>query len=458
MLIDCPGCGEKMYLSTRFDESECFRCHHVVTDIIQYLPNKHLPEAHYQSLLELRRARQARQAGERQQEIRALKKAVQYEPRLIHPHIRLGRILSDKRERRRHLMIARRIDPDNMEVITLLARLQASLSPEEALKLFGDDAPVKEIDSLQPEVVELQCPVCRGSMRANPQEGHLECRFCGYSEIYDDEVQKRSVRERMAENVSSVHWEVGEYVYDCKNCGAQWTHSVQLSTECPYCNADYIVIRDKVDSFIQPQGLIPFELNREQARQAIDERLDRFSERLKGFFNPNAIKHAVLNAVYLPFWVFDEEIDIRLQTEFDVVGFKAADTRSNVFGIGNTFDLGIPAIKTVSSQMTQQLGYYLRGPMVTYEPGVLDYPAEIYEIDLDRAVLRARTLLSRAMSGEVSRRYKQLYYSDFSDTSYQLILAPVWLAQLHEVDGDLRPALINGQNGKVVLGKAHRPG
>jgi hypothetical protein len=41
--------------------------------------------------------------------------------------------------------------------------------------------------------------------------------------------------------------------------------------------------------------------------------------------------------------------------------------------------------------------------------------------------------------------------------SFSLVLMPVWVATLTERDGDLRTALVNGQNGQVALGKARQP-
>ena len=42
--------------------------------------------------------------------------------------------------------------------------------------------------------------------------------------------------------------------------------------------------------------------------------------------------------------------------------------------------------------------------------------------------------------------------------SFTLLLMPVWVITLFERDGDVRPALVNGQTGKVALGKAIKAG
>ena len=41
--------------------------------------------------------------------------------------------------------------------------------------------------------------------------------------------------------------------------------------------------------------------------------------------------------------------------------------------------------------------------------------------------------------------------------SFRLVLLPVWIATLVEQDKDVRGALVNGQTGQVVLGKAEKP-
>jgi hypothetical protein len=356
-------------------------------------------------------------------------------------------------------MIARRIDPDNMEAINLLAEMQARMSPQEAAKIFGDEAPVKAIESVPTKAVELQCPVCRAPLRSKPADGNLECGFCGYSERYGlSFITASTVRERLVETISATQWEVGNRIMGCSNCSAHWAHETQLSTTCPYCKSSQIVVSDAVGSFQPPHGVIPFDKTEEQALAAIQARLNTFGERVRAILNPNAIQRAVLHAVYIPFWVFDEPIDSTMQTEFDVVGFKseAVDQR-NPLTKGSSYDLAIPAVKTIPSQLTQQLGNFYRYSLIAYQPGVLDHPAEIYEVALNKAILRARAVISQAMNTEAAMRYKMILSTDFSHTTYQLIMAPVWVANLYEVDNEVRPALLNGQTGKVVLGQSRRP-
>lgn len=460
MLGQCPHCGEEIYLSSRRSESICYRCGNLVAHKAVNIPTRSgsLPQAHYQAMMEMRQARNWRREKNRPNEIRSLRRALHYNPRLLQAHLRLGRILPDVRERRKHLLAARRIDPENMEAITLLSRLHAQLTPEQAARFFGDEAPVKAAEQVHTETQEMECPRCRGALRSKPAEGRLECPHCGYQEALPDaDARLSDVQARMAENLGKTRWQIGERLMACDHCGAQWAHETRLSTHCPYCQSAHIVLRDSVGSFQQPDGVIPFATDELLAQEAIEKRLERFQSRLRNLFDSQRVKRIVLRPVYLPFWVFDEPIDIRLQTEFDVVGFKHPHVDPRTTTPGRSYDLGICGVKTIPQRYTQQLGRYFRFSMRQYVPGILDHPAEIYEVPLNQAVLRARSLLAMAVGSSVARYTKDIFASDFSGASYQLVLAPVWLGTLYEEDGDVRSALVNGQTRQVVLGRSRKP-
>ena len=76
-------------------------------------------------------------------------------------------------------------------------------------------------------------------------------------------------------------------------------------------------------------------------------------------------------------------------------------------------------------------------------------------MDFDKASLEARSKagdMARVRHGISGQGYTHIQHMTF-----QLLLLPVWVATLYEEDGDIRPALVNGQTGKVVLGKPRKP-
>jgi hypothetical protein len=100
--------------------------------------------------------------------------------------------------------------------------------------------------------------------------------------------------------------------------------------------------------------------------------------------------------------------------------------------------------------------------MIAYEPSLLArYPASLYTLDFSAASLEARSAASqqmRQLHGEGAGRDVDVnVFTSVIQMSFMLVLMPVWVATLTERDGDLRLALINGQTGRIALGRAQKP-
>ena len=125
--------------------------------------------------------------------------------------------------------------------------------------------------------------------------------------------------------------------------------------------------------------------------------------------------------------------------------------------------IDIPAVTSPPPDLTGQIGAFDTSAVVAYEPKLLArYPAAIYDIDFDAAALSAQS----AAADQMRTRYKVGEASSVDvnvftmvrQMSFTLLLLPVWVITLFERDGDVRPALVNGQTGKVALGKASKAG
>jgi hypothetical protein len=318
----------------------------------------------------------------------------------------------------------------------------------------------------------LRCPHCLGDLTVNDATNKVECRFCGYvgdapkREADGSDLLVAALLERRAQ---AVKWVIGERLLHCNECGAERTiPATQLSTRCPFCNSNHVIEQDALGSFEQPDGLIPFKITREEAGALIKERLRGMAERVKGWFDNNKIASASLSGYYLPFWVFDATVQIN-RTRIDKTPsndrrrFAAPAYFQQTFNDA-LYDVAVCAVDSLPEEMTGALGEFHTGAMVDYERDLLaKYPAGLYNIDFDRAALRARS----RVTAEMRDRYGQRELTD-GDTvtinvfanvqqmSFRLILMPVWVATLLEEDRDTRMALVNGQNGKVVLGKTQK--
>ena len=265
-----------------------------------------------------------------------------------------------------------------------------------------------------------------------------------------------------------VRWLIGERLLHCNNCGAERTIAGnQLSTRCPFCNSNHVIEKDALDSFEQPEGLIPFTISRDDAGESIKQHLRGFTERVKGWFDNNKVAQATLNGFYLPFWVYDATLNIT-RTRIDNAPtpdrarVAAPYLQSNLTDA--MYDVEVCAVQSPPNALTMHLGDYDLHDLVSYQPDLLAaYPAQLYTVDFDEAALEARSRISTAMRAKYGRRE----LSEDSHVSinvltaiqqmrFRLVLLPVWVATLVEQDQDVRPALVNGQTGQVVLGKAEK--
>ena len=407
--------------------------------------------------------------------IKALERTIDSDPDFIEAHLWLGRLLTDENKQREHLSHVIAHKPQHAEAQLELMYLngQITLSQLEHA-LFGDgDVTVHEVaEPVQSETTVLSCMVCGGHMTTHPITGHVECAFCGHIEETDNQssvaggslmtalLQQRSEGEK---------WVIGEHILQCNHCGAQTTiPKGKMGSHCMFCGSNHIIEKDALNSFRQPEGIIPFTIPQQEAEQAIQEKLLGKWERFKGVFVNNKVTRSQFAGTYLPFWVFDIVLDVNLSfrlSDTSAVRYGAkptrTETRADVFN-----NYAFPAVLSPSPRLVEKITRYDFSLVQGYDPSALArYPAEIYQIDFDKASIEAQ--------GRVRRMIREQYQNQASATmqsetvtsvssmvrnmSFRLLLLPVWIATLIEDDGDVRVGLVNGQTGQAVLGKARQP-
>jgi hypothetical protein len=230
-----------------------------------------------------------------------------------------------------------------------------------------------------------------------------------------------------------------------------------------------VIESDALASFQQPDGLIPFRVDKKQAGEAIKARLGGWQERMKGWLDNNKVDRATLDGMYLPYWMFDASVDVRKTITRDATysqdsrnHFSAADAYQTTLTPDAINNVAVFAATSPKPLLTEKLGAFDPGGMVAYEPKLLaKYPAQLYSIDFDKASLMARKKIGEALrvkhAEPAGQNVKIAISSLVTHMSFQLVLVPVWIATLYEADGDIRTALVNGQTAQVALGKAVKP-
>ncbi len=492
--LACPNCGSEMAYDSTAALYRCRNCGNRVEKAYESLEQAqarlaekearpHVPITHQgeveprtQTLFEM--AQDSLWRKNTVEAKRLLKKALEMQPDFSDAHLWLAKLTDDPALKRHHLgeILAR--DPGHPDALRMIMVLNGRLSAEQvdATRRENNIVPERVTEPVEAITEALLCPVCGGTLTADEAAGTVFCKFCGHQAA----LESHASLEDRADNLSMamlerrakpVRWKIGARMLRCGECGAARTIPARkLSARCPFCGSMQVMIDDALETITEPDGLVPFALNEDQAMGEVREKLAGFSERLSTLWGgDNRIVNTEIEGVYLPYWIFDALIKVSV-TIWDE-GAKWGDQRSLQMGKtgyqqfsyqDGAAGIAVPAFKSPHPALALQLGEFELDSMLPYEPKLLaKYPAEIYEVDFDAASLEARAIMSRrsrdAAEAQYADRNTKVSATAFPlQMTFQLALLPVWMATLFERDGDLRIALIHGQTGQVALGKARK--
>jgi uncharacterized Zn finger protein (UPF0148 family) len=379
--------------------------------------------------------------GERSDAASALHNLARSSPRFAAPWIWLSATTGDPSQRLDFLEQAIRLEPAHPLALDALALARGDVSIEVDRLAGGGQA----------EIVIARCPECGGGLRYEPGETMVSCAYCSYR--FDH--QEADMREADAPLINTLRlerqfqrrtWREGERTLHCQACGAALIHSHHLARQCAYCGSTNVLVRDETSEFVQPDGLLPFTLDRDEAARAIRSALRGNEGRVE-----------TLEGIYTPFWVFDGVVDKQ------IVFLRGNQVAATHFDREYEFDhLLFPGVDMPPPSLMDQLPPYGLDDLVAYGGRFLaDWPAQLYTQDVEWVVEDAYdTMLALAAheSGppvvtgvEAPANTKAAISFQVSKTTYQLALLPMWVASLQRA-GKRRLALVNGQTGKVVFG------
>jgi DNA-directed RNA polymerase subunit RPC12/RpoP len=482
--LTCPQCGERMTMDLATTTVHCPHCgYHPTTGLDERAEQVRAKGPRPNVTISNEKAINPRAVSlfytaqdylfqdKRPEALHSLQEAIDLQADFLDAHLWIAKISDDEQVKRDHLGSILAYDPGHTEAMRMLLVLNGRLTPEQAARTYGYNEPqVRQAAApVTTETTALKCPKCKGDLTVDEATGQVKCRFCGYTAakpVHQDVGSESLVAAMLERKAQAVKWVIGERLLECGECGAARTIAGnQLSARCPFCGSNHVIEKDALGSFEQPEGLIPFKISREQAGAHIKEHLKSFGERVKGWFDSNKVASAALSGYYLPFWLFDAMVEVsRTIIVNNPSGDRSRQPRDPYQRTtlnDALYDVEVCAVKSPLPELTHQLGDYHPGEMVAYDPELLArYPAQLYTVDFDQAALEAHGIISDIMRAKhkvaESSDVTVNVFSKIQQMSFRLVLAPVWIAQMVEVDKDRRIALVNGQTGKVVLGKTEK--
>lgn len=487
--LSCPQCGRRMRYDLRQSKIMCPACGYAPLDAAaekaRANPRPHVKityrgEVNARTLSIFQTGHDYLHRGDVAAAAAAFRQAAEHQPDFVDAYYWLAEIATSEDEKRKHLSMVLALDPAHPEALRAMMVLNNQLTPEQAARTHHHDDPqVRKVESpVEVTAKALLCPVCSGNLTVNETTGQVVCRFCGYTE------QRAPQRDAGPESLAMalikrkaepVRWVVGERLLHCNQCGAARTLPAQkLAEACPFCGSTHVILKDALQSFSQPDGIVRFALSEQQAQAALNDSLQSAFQRIANLFDNNRIKHVTLSGVYLPFWVFDATVEVGITRTY-----KGGSSSWNT-GLGGgyymptprqarlesrfsdaVFDVAVCAFTSPPPALAQRLLPYDWGAVQAYDARLLArHSAELYSVDFDKASLEARSLIARSMRDKYKEQqdtsddeYQVTVFVNVQSMSFRLLLLPVWIASITEQDDDQRLALINGQLGRVALGK-----
>ena len=168
---------------------------------------------------------------------------------------------------------------------------------------------------------EYKCPCCGGALAFDSSIQKMKCPFCDTEfdiealEGYDEAFREEKSDSMEWETAAGSEWENGEAdglrTYICKSCGGEIVGDANTAaTTCPFCG-NRVVMMGNFSGSLKPDLIIPFKLDKNAAKEGLMRHLSGKRLLPKVFKSQNHIDE--IKGVYVPFWLFDIDVDARMR-------------------------------------------------------------------------------------------------------------------------------------------------
>lgn len=329
-------------------------------------------------------------------------------------------------------------------------------------------------------VLEYKCPNCGGHIKFDTATQKFKCEFCDsvftqqelaeQTEKAETKAQNEKSPDISAEEAEQYGWTaektgtLGEMsVYSCQSCGAQITTDVNtVASKCPYCDSP-VIMTGKVSGLNKPNCIIPFKLDGAAAGDALKKFCKGKIFLPRDFLSSHKISE--IKGVYVPFWLFDSDIDAKINYEatrtrtWEDSEYRYTETSYFDVFRGGTIgysDIPVDASKTMPDDYMDGIEPFDYKDMQSFDPAFFaGFMADKYDVEAKEAFPRAEKRIKN--SAEDSFRRTVVGYDSVMPRSssirpfnskYKYAMLPVWLLNT-TYNGEKFLYAVNGQTGRV---------
>jgi predicted RNA-binding Zn-ribbon protein involved in translation (DUF1610 family) len=361
-------------------------------------------------------------------------------PLFVEPWVWQSATTDDPAARQKYLEHATRLDPAHP-----LAR--------DALAMAEGEVPIHG-GRQEEEVTVAQCPQCGGALHYEPGAAEVACPQCGHrlalgeGNLIDGQAMPLH-NLRLQRHLQGHNWAEAQRIVRCSACGAELVMTGDLASLCAFCGSTNVLLEDSQRTLEQPDGFLPFKVDKQQAESAVQSAQQSGLRRLQAWWTSRKWELRDLQGIYLPFWVFDGIVE----TYCIIKGF--ALPRKESLRWDTHENLLFPGVDVPPRSLLAGIYPFDLNVLAPYEPRLLaDWPARVYNLDVELMAEEAcQAMLQRSQRQAPLQMAKDRRALAFQmiGTTYQLVLLPVWLGSMES--GNRRSlALVNGQTGKAATG------
>ena len=310
-----------------------------------------------------------------------------------------------------------------------------------------------------------KCPCCGGFLEFDPTQQKFKCYYCGQVLSEEDLREQSEARQAEAEAVQAEAAPAPEHLktYQCQMCGAEIvTDETTAATRCYFCHSP-VVLHDRLDDDFRPDGVIPFQLSKEEAEKQFLEHVKKKKFVDRAFFNGAQLE--MFSGVYYPWWYADVEGNAAFEGEGKRVSVMTTPahvvTTNRIFRVEREGELSFrniarKALVKADGKLSDGIHPYDVSEIKPYASGYLsgflaekrDVPEATAKGEMTReAEAYAQTLMQKdldfnTLSGTASFRPEKV--------QMRYVLMPAWvLTYKGGKDGAPYYYMMNGQTGKV---------
>lgn len=314
------------------------------------------------------------------------------------------------------------------------------------------------------------CKNCGAEIFWDPKYGALHCKYCDmnyqpsdYADATLNETQKNEELNTEFTNAGQNLAE-GMVVYACKNCGAEVvTSSTTMATTCAYCG-NAISITNKSAGKFRPELVIPYSINKEQAKDIYKKYVNKSFLTPKEFKDTNKIEK--IQGLYVPFWL--HSMNSRAQANFECENVSHRRRGDDRVTTHRVYDVSVDATgiyeniptdgsKKLDNALMDSLEPFNYNKLSSYNPAYMagffsEQPDDVKEATIPRAQERVINSMQEQMkqtAGNYSSKRLTRFGNNFSNQKASYAMLPIWLLNVTYKGKDYLFA-VNGDTGKAV--------